>query len=69
MNLPLGAILVVVAALFDTGVPAVANTVVVGALLFALGFVRGRITGEFGGGWSSLWTGRIAGESDDDWTT
>ena len=69
MNLLLGAVLVALPVFFDAGVPAMANSVVVGLALFALGFVRGRVEGTYGGGWSSLWTGDVEGSGRDERAT
>lgn len=65
MNLPLGAILVVLPAFFDAGFPTMANSVVVGLLLVGLGFVPGDVEERYGGGWSSLWTGDVEGTDDE----
>lgn len=46
---------------------ATVNSVVSGLLIVGLSFVRGTVTGSYGGGWSALWTGDVAG-SDDEWT-
>ena len=62
MNLPLGGALVVSPFLVDAGTAATLNGVVVGLAVVGLGFVRGEVTESFGGGWSSLWTGDVAGE-------
>lgn len=58
-TLALGAPLVVLPWILGFGTAATANSVVVGALLSGLAFVRGRIEESYGGGWSSLVTGRV----------
>ena len=66
MSLLFGAILVVSPFLIGAGTPATVNSVVVGLAVAALAFVRGRVTESLGGGWSSLWTGDVAGESREE---
>lgn len=36
--------------------PARANSLVVGAILLVASLVRGRVDGDFGGGWRAIWT-------------
>lgn len=59
-NLSLAAALLVAPLVFDFAAVAIANGVAVAVALAALAFVRGDIEGEFGGGWSALWTGETA---------
>ena len=66
MNVLLGALVVLAPFVVGVGTVVLANSVVVGLLLVGLAFVRGTVTQEYGGGWSSLWTGDIAG-ADEDW--
>jgi hypothetical protein len=63
-NLFFGGALVVVPFVFGFPTVATANSVGIGVLIAGLAFVRGRVTEEYGGGWSSLWTGDIAGGKD-----
>lgn len=69
-NVPLGALVAAVPVLTFTPyastfpLAATANSVIVGLALLALSFVEGEVYGEFGGGWSSLWTGDVVGESE-----
>lgn len=65
-NVPLGVLVVVSPFVVGVGTVALANGVVAGLLLVGLSFVRGEVIEEYGGGWSSLWTGDTAG-SDEDW--
>jgi hypothetical protein len=65
MNLLFGGLLVVLPFVFGFATVATVNSVVIGLALGGLGFVRGRVTERFGGGWSSIWTGDIAGSRDD----
>lgn len=62
-NFALGVLLVAMPWAFAYGPAATANGVVVGLLLAGLALVRGTVDGEYGGGWSSLWTGNVAGEA------
>ena len=66
MNLPLGGVLAVISIVVGGATVALANGVVVGLALVGLGFIRGRVTGRYGGSWSSLWTGDIIQDSVDD---
>ena len=68
MNVFFGGLLVVLPFILGFTTIATANSVVIGLLLAGLAFVRGTVTEQYGGGWSSLWTGEIAG-TDDDWLT
>lgn len=67
-NLFFGALLVLVPFVVGFGTVAAANSVLIGIVIAVLAFVRGTVEEAYGGGWSSLWTGAIAG-SDDDWLT
>jgi hypothetical protein len=62
MGVPLGGILVVSPFFLNAPAAATANGVAVGLAIVALAFAHGRVTESFGGGWSSLWTGDVAGE-------
>jgi hypothetical protein len=64
-NVLFGAVVVVAPFLVGVGTVALANSVVVGLLLVGLSFVRGEVAGRYGGGWSSLRTGDVAGSKDD----
>ena len=66
LSLLFGSILVLSPFLIGAGTAATVNGVVVGLVVVALAFARGRITEEFGGGWSSLWTGDVVEESRED---
>ena len=69
-NVPLGGLVAAVPLLAVTPyaspftLAATVNRVLAGVALVALSFVRGEVYGEFGGGWSSLWTGDVVGESE-----
>lgn len=65
-NVLFGALVVVAPFVVGVGTVALANSVVVGLLLVGLSFARGEVEERYGGGWSSLRTGDVAG-SDDDW--
>ena len=68
---PLGVLLVIVPPLLGVlgvgiGTVPLVNSLVVGPALLVLGVVGGRITGRYGGGWSSLRTGDVFRGSVDD---
>ena len=65
-NVLFGAIVVVAPFVVGVGTVVIAHSVVVGLLLVGLSFVRGEVTERYGGGWSSVRTGDVAG-SDEDW--
>lgn len=55
-NVPLGVWLLLAPWVLDYSVTAaIVNSLAVGALVTGLGFVRGTVTGRYGGGWSVLW--------------
>lgn len=58
LNLLLGAWLAVSPFVlgYNGATSAAINTLAAGLLLFTFALVRGTITSEFGGGWSSLWS-------------
>ena len=60
VEVPLGGLLILVPLVLGAGLAATANSVVVGALLAALAFVRGGVEEEYGGGWGPIWTGNVA---------
>ena len=65
-NVLFGALVVLAPFVVGVGTVALANSVVAGLLLAGLAFVRGEVENRYGGGWSSLRTGDVAG-SDEDW--
>jgi hypothetical protein len=54
-NVPLGLALVVVPWLLGYPIPLAAHSVVVGAALIGLAFIKGKLTQRYGGGWAGLW--------------
>lgn len=54
-NLPLGVWLLIAPWLFEYSTEARVNSMAVGIAVAALACVKGRITEQFGGGWSVLW--------------
>jgi len=62
MSVPLGGAIAATPFVWSFGTVALANGVVVGLAVVALAFVSGRITEDYGGGWSSLWTGNVSGD-------
>lgn len=63
-NVAFGVLLVGAPWALGSSTVATANGVVVGLLLAGLAFLRGEVRKSYGGGWSSLWTGDVAGEGD-----
>lgn len=59
---PLGAAITVAPFLWSFGTVALVNSVLVGLAVAGLAFVPGRISEDYGGGWSSLWTGNVSGD-------
>lgn len=60
VEVPLGGLLILLPFVLDVGLAAAANSVVVGALLAALAFVRGGVEEAYGGGWRPIRTGNVA---------
>lgn len=55
-NLPLGAWLILAPwVLGHDGTLAIANDMVIGALVIAFSLVKGKVTETYGGGWSAIW--------------
>lgn len=66
VNVFLGGALVVFPVVLSFSLAAAANSALVGLLLVGLGFIRGTVMEEYGGGWSALWTGNVSGEMRGD---
>lgn len=62
VNVPLGLVLVAAPLVVTYPLVGAANSVAAGLLLVGLALVRGEVGERFGGGWSVLWTGNVAGE-------
>lgn len=62
VNAPLGLALVGAPLAVSYPLVGAANGVLAGLLVAGLAFVRGTVDRRFGGGWSVLWTGNVAGQ-------
>lgn len=62
-NLLLGLWLVLAPLFLTHSTEAAVNSVMVGAAVGVLSFVRGRMSHQFGGGWSALWRSRRGGDT------
>ena len=57
VNLGLGVWLIAAPLVLGYGTLPAVNSVIVGVLLTGLSLVRGEVTGQFGGGWRTVWKG------------
>ena len=56
LNVLVGAWLLLAAWALDGPRTAIANDVITGAVVVGLSCLRGKVQGEYGGGWSALWS-------------
>jgi hypothetical protein len=65
VNLALGLWLVVSPLVLGGAAAASITSLVVGVLLWTMALARGRVTQQFGGGWSALWRSADGRQQDD----